>query len=671
MKIATLKSFLRNLSHLPTYLSSRNASILVLSGVATYIAILTLLGFEKHLAFKTSAWDLGSFDQAFSSTVSQHGFFTYNLEPYTNPGGSFFGIHFSPLLLTLLPIYAIAPSIITLLVLQATAIALGAVPVYKLALLKKTSISTAVAFSASYLLYYPILAANLFDFHMESFLVAPILFSIYFLTKQRWRWFAVSILIALSSIEYSVFLVATLGLSYLSLNFHTLVESLREKKYFAPIIIVPVTLVVSAVAWFIVATSVITIFNPSPPKAFTGAENWNVLGANTIVEIPVYAILNPIRAIKALSFDATLKLVFVVAILVPLLFLPLLQPRALILASPWPIFAALSNYLPYYQIGFQYVMFIVPGLFWALLLGVENLGKFVCGRRKTSALFRHSSRYVMVCCLITSILFVTVSSPVILARQGDQHIQYLDRIIQLVPPTASVLTQNNIFPHFSSRSNAYVIPVDFPWLRNVFPAIVDAAFGKNPDFVLIDGSYDPQAASIASVWLRGHGGYGLYASADWIILLKRGFVQAPVFFEPLQIFLDHGSLNLYQGLVVRDPSSPTGLPIVHPASSNSSVWFDSSQTMILPSGAYNASLDLKSSRTFTGNAMTIQVFGGNTTVLLDSFRMDGSNFLQSNRWVSIGLQFKLSYPEVFRISGRNVTASSDIYLDSIQIIQTE
>ncbi len=634
-----------------------------------YTLVLTFLGFEKHLAFKTSAWDLGSFNQAFSSTLSQHGFFTYNLEPYTNPGGSFFGIHFSPLMLALLPLYAVAPSIPTLLLIQAAALALGAIPIYRVSLLKGASVLTAVASSISYLMYFPMWAANLFDFHLESFMVAPILFSIYFMIRERWKWFAVSIILALSSMEYSVFLVAALGVAYAVLNFGSLRQALQERRYLTPTVIVPVTMVALALSWFIVAFSVISFFNPSPPKEFNGAENWKLIGSSTLIQIPFSVILNPIGAIHALSFDASLKLMFVVLLLLPLLFLPLLEPRALILAAPWLFFAALSNYPPYYQIGIQYTMFTVPGLFWALLWGVGNLKRFTSNRKIASNIFRHASRYVMVTCLITCIIAITLISAPYAIRPPDQHIQYLNAIIQLVPSTSSVLTQNNLFPHFSERSNAYAIPVEFPFLTKVFPVIVNKTFSVNPDFILIDSSYDTQAASITSMWLRAHGGYGLYASADWIVLLKRGFMQSPVYFLPLQISLDHSQLNLYQGQVVQDPSSRSGFPIFRPASSNSSVWFASSKNMVLPPGVYNADVSMKSSRGITGNALTIQVFGGNTTVLLSSVVINGSSFQQPNKWVSVTFEFRLDNPEIFQISGRNATASADIYLDSIRIIQ--
>jgi len=40
-----------------------------------------------------------------------------------------------------------------------------------------------------------------------------------------------------------------------------------------------------------------------------------------------------------------------------------------------------------------------------------------------------------------------------------EHEEFIHEVLTYVPPNASVMTQNNIFPHVSSRINAYVIPV--------------------------------------------------------------------------------------------------------------------------------------------------------------------------------------------------------------------
>ena len=84
----------------------------------------------KHNAFLTSGFDLGIFNQAFSTTLFDGKLFYETADLSFNPGGSFFGVHFSPILFLLLPFYAIYPSVENLLVMQTVILALGAFPIY-------------------------------------------------------------------------------------------------------------------------------------------------------------------------------------------------------------------------------------------------------------------------------------------------------------------------------------------------------------------------------------------------------------------------------------------------------------------------------------------------------------------------------------------------------------
>ena len=95
-----------------------------------YVIALSAFTILKEKAFLTSGFDLGIFNQAFSTTIHQHRFFYETGDLSFNPNGNFFGVHFSPILFILLPFYAIYPSPETLLVMQTVILALGALPVY-------------------------------------------------------------------------------------------------------------------------------------------------------------------------------------------------------------------------------------------------------------------------------------------------------------------------------------------------------------------------------------------------------------------------------------------------------------------------------------------------------------------------------------------------------------
>ncbi len=77
--------------------------------VFIYIIFLSTITILKHQAFMSSGFDLGLFNQAFWTTTKEGMLFYETADLSFNPGGSFFGVHFSPILFILLPFYAILP----------------------------------------------------------------------------------------------------------------------------------------------------------------------------------------------------------------------------------------------------------------------------------------------------------------------------------------------------------------------------------------------------------------------------------------------------------------------------------------------------------------------------------------------------------------------------------
>lgn len=92
-----------NLQNLEKILSSRVFRIdlgVLLVGIAIGVYAITFSYFTilQHYSFRTHAWDLGIFNQAFWTTLYDGKFFYYTAELLVIPSGSFFGMHFSPIL---------------------------------------------------------------------------------------------------------------------------------------------------------------------------------------------------------------------------------------------------------------------------------------------------------------------------------------------------------------------------------------------------------------------------------------------------------------------------------------------------------------------------------------------------------------------------------------------
>lgn len=178
--------------------------IIIYTIVCSYISIL------KHNAFLSSAWDLGIFEQAIWSTANRGELFWYSIDLPINPSGSFFGIHFSPILFLILPVYRAFQTTETLLVLQSFLIALGALPLYWI-VGKDVNRRAALIFAAAYLLYPPLHGVNLFDFHPHAFLPAFFLFAYHYFRERKWIKYFIFVILALTVIEFVPFIVVFLG----------------------------------------------------------------------------------------------------------------------------------------------------------------------------------------------------------------------------------------------------------------------------------------------------------------------------------------------------------------------------------------------------------------------------------------------------------------------------
>jgi len=73
--------------------------------VVAYAAVFSYVTIMLHYSFRTFAWDLGIFTQSMTSATKGQ-LFINNVELYYTPTGSYFGVHFAPILGTIIPIFS-------------------------------------------------------------------------------------------------------------------------------------------------------------------------------------------------------------------------------------------------------------------------------------------------------------------------------------------------------------------------------------------------------------------------------------------------------------------------------------------------------------------------------------------------------------------------------------
>ena len=101
------------------------------------------------------------------------------------------------------------------------------------------------------------------------------------------------------------------------------------------------------------------------------------------------------------------------------------------------------------------------------------------------------------------------------ASSGD-HERILHDVLGSVPKNASILTQDNIFPHVSDRVNAYVIPdrwINAGNIREIAIEFVNETMNQ-VEYVLVDSKTDRLAFDEALLLLSTKPQFALELSKD-------------------------------------------------------------------------------------------------------------------------------------------------------------
>src|ERR671931_105722 len=190
---------------------ARSLRLLLWSGITAYAVGFSALSVLRHRAFQTGRFDLGNMVQAVWSTAHGH---PLQITGLRGDQISRLAAHFDPLLVVLAPLWFLWPSPDLLLVVQAIAVALGALPVFWLARKHLRSERAGLGFALAYLLYPATQWLTLNEFHPVAFACPLLLYAVWYLDEGRLLRFAVFALLAATTKEEVALVVAGLGLWY-------------------------------------------------------------------------------------------------------------------------------------------------------------------------------------------------------------------------------------------------------------------------------------------------------------------------------------------------------------------------------------------------------------------------------------------------------------------------
>jgi uncharacterized membrane protein len=452
---------------------------------------------------------------------------------------NYLGDHLSLILALLAPLYWVWPDVRLLLVFQAVVLALGAYPVYRLAREELSDERVGLVFALAYLLYPAVGFIVRFDFHAMA-LVAPLLLA------GLWCWRSRKTSLALLWFLLALLCREEIGLVLAALGVILALRSRGSERRLAWL------LGAIGLVWTILGMGfVMPYLRGQPSDTFVAC--FDHLGASygegllRLVRDPFGALGDSWQGIA--GYKATL----LPRLLLPVAFLSLLAPGLLVPLLPSLLPAVFSRCLPHSTIYYQYTAPMIPVVFWAAIVGfrrAEGGLRRLLRRTRASGVLRGVLLLLVLLGTASALvwdfpLWKPVQGPGLYAvgrpepRANDAAFY---EAAALIPPDATLATDNHLGPHLAHRRAFYFFPYFEAW---------------RADYILVDLQDDPSRADVRGQTLerllgcsamdpaqrfsglaRDYCGvqpndfvwyaYGVRYWQDGILLLQRGWPVNPV-----------------------------------------------------------------------------------------------------------------------------------------------
>ncbi len=325
----------------------KKSGLLLGLAIACYFLFFSFLALWKYYNFGYNALDLGIINQVFYNSC-QGDFFSSTIHPPT-----YLADHFSPILFLLLPFYCLTyPQPETLLIIQTLFLALSAWPIY---LIAKNALSKgwALAAAAAWLINPLVQNANLYEFHFLHIAVFLIFWAFYFYQKNRFWPFLFATTLALLVREDVALVIFTFGLL-------SLIQKKKWRWIIAPAII--------SLVYFIFSLKIIDLFSAIGSYKFLIYYSW--LG-NSWLDVIKNLFLKPQLVLLHLLNIGNFE--FILGLLLPLVFLPILQPVYLLLGLGIFSQLVLGGGGSATLLQIYYPALILPALFISAIFAVKKI----------------------------------------------------------------------------------------------------------------------------------------------------------------------------------------------------------------------------------------------------------------------------------------------------------
>lgn len=482
---------------------SRLPFAFVVAGVLYYAILISHYTLATHVNMATATTDLGEYDNQFFNSLKGH--------PFRLPASegdlrdwSALKFHADFIIYALLPFYALRPGPETLLVMQTLIIAATALPIYLFGARHVPRPAAAIV-ALAFLLLPVVERPNFYDFHAPPIGAFFVAWTIFFVdrvlheTKPRrrdyvllWSAFVLSLAsredIAFGMVIVSVFLLfygkkpkLVAGMLLGSLSYFIAIKFAIMPRF--------------GLVWYH------NVYQDLKAQGYKGYGGVVV----TLLTNPVYVLRS------ALIGD---KLLYLLHMLVPLLFLWIRRPYLWVAAVPGVFFTLMvTNRPPMYQSSFQYTFQWFPYVVVASILALRSLRQGPLGAA------RQIAATIALAFTATGAGFqygVLLGGDTIIGGFGEKRMYVteedrermakLEAITKKIPQEASVSASDAEGPHVSTRLVMYNLRY---------------GLGPQPDYILFNDSIGGVEAQRVLEQMQS-GAYGVLEEKRPFILLKRG-----------------------------------------------------------------------------------------------------------------------------------------------------
>ncbi len=439
-------------------LAGRSATRCLSVLVIAHAVLLTYLANARHEAFRTFAFDLGIYDQAWWMLGHQAGTFS------TMRGLPVFGHHVNLVLYLLAPLSWLGLGTVPLVAVQSAALSAGALPVSWIARRKIGTPIAGLVFGVVYLLYPPTSWLSWVSFHPESLAVLFVFLAMWFAQDGRWVKFAVCIGLALSTREEVGLLVGLYGLILVAQSYRRVAVPKRTR-------LTGLLTAVAGFGWFLLCTKVIIPHHLNGDAAFYVGYFFGSYG-DSMGEVVKHLALHP-GEIVAASTTASSR-TFLLDLIGPLGFLPLFGFPWVLLAGPQMATTLIGQHEFLRMITNQYTALMVPGF-------VAGSIEVVAWIKRRWPRQRNLPKICLTWLVMCSVAFAFARGPLPGAKGYSAWIEPRPNVaamadaVKLIPASADVIASNEIAPHLSQRKTIYMFPNPF---ERILYGLGDAQLAK-------------------------------------------------------------------------------------------------------------------------------------------------------------------------------------------------